>query len=436
MSFRPDPSGGGGSPAGANKSVQYNNGGSFGGVAIGGANKVFGVDAAGTGYEFKTVAGTSNQITVTHGAGTITLSTPQNIHTAATPTFGGLTLAGTQIFSAGAAITGANYETGRDNSGTNQLYANVPTGAGFLWTINAVTKLTIDVANGFYYTRASGAQVRFQEGAGAPSSNSAQIYIAPNNVVTGAFFYCTTSLAGIGTYSNGYDFTLSSSNIVRQTIGANGHITLNQNVGTSSGAASNVFLTCAAANNTNLTASTELSQFIFTPNTQSWGTGALTIQRFTQFQAATVAFTAASTLSDAIGVDFADVVAGTNATITRGVAVRTGNIWLNGGQRIKGTDVNSATYTVLQTDFALEVRYTSTGAQTTTLPAISTVGNGKEFVVIDSGYNALVNNITVARTGGDKINNVAGSYTIGANGRAVTFKSNSTTSNWEIISIV
>lgn len=39
-----------------------------------------------------TITGTSNQITVTNGAGSITLSTPQNIHTAATPTFAGLTL--------------------------------------------------------------------------------------------------------------------------------------------------------------------------------------------------------------------------------------------------------------------------------------------------------------------------------------------------------
>lgn len=39
-----------------------------------------------------TLTGTSNQITVTNGGGSITLSTPQNIHTAATPTFSSLTL--------------------------------------------------------------------------------------------------------------------------------------------------------------------------------------------------------------------------------------------------------------------------------------------------------------------------------------------------------
>jgi hypothetical protein len=40
------------------------------------------------------LTGTANQITVTVGAGSITLALPQNIHTAATPTFGGLTLTG------------------------------------------------------------------------------------------------------------------------------------------------------------------------------------------------------------------------------------------------------------------------------------------------------------------------------------------------------
>ena len=41
------------------------------------------------------IAGTANQITVTPGAGTITLSAPQNLHTGASPTFTGLTLSAT-----------------------------------------------------------------------------------------------------------------------------------------------------------------------------------------------------------------------------------------------------------------------------------------------------------------------------------------------------
>ena len=46
----------------------------------------------GTGYSLATLTGTANRVTVTNGAGTITLSGPQDIATASSPTFTGLTL--------------------------------------------------------------------------------------------------------------------------------------------------------------------------------------------------------------------------------------------------------------------------------------------------------------------------------------------------------
>lgn len=61
-------------------------------IALGTANQLLGVNAGGTEQEYKTLSGTNNQVTVTHGVGGITLSLPQNIHTGATPTFAGLTL--------------------------------------------------------------------------------------------------------------------------------------------------------------------------------------------------------------------------------------------------------------------------------------------------------------------------------------------------------
>lgn len=63
-------------------------------TALGTGNQLLGVNSGGSAAEYKTLGGTSNQITVTHGAGSITLSTPQDIHTAASPTFAGLTLTG------------------------------------------------------------------------------------------------------------------------------------------------------------------------------------------------------------------------------------------------------------------------------------------------------------------------------------------------------
>lgn len=61
---------------------------------LGTANYLSGTNAAGTGWEYKQLAGTSNRVTVTHTANLITLSAPQDIHSGASPTFAGLTLTG------------------------------------------------------------------------------------------------------------------------------------------------------------------------------------------------------------------------------------------------------------------------------------------------------------------------------------------------------
>lgn len=50
------------------------------------------IGSTGNSPSAATLTGTSNQITVTNGAGTITLATPQDIATSSSPTFGGLTV--------------------------------------------------------------------------------------------------------------------------------------------------------------------------------------------------------------------------------------------------------------------------------------------------------------------------------------------------------
>lgn len=51
------------------------------------------------------ITGTTNQVSVTNGSGTITLSLPQNIHTAATPTYGGAFLNGQTVVGNNAVIS-------------------------------------------------------------------------------------------------------------------------------------------------------------------------------------------------------------------------------------------------------------------------------------------------------------------------------------------
>jgi len=66
-------------------------------MSLGTANQVLGMNSGATGYEHKTISGTSNQVTATHGVGTITLSTPQDIGTGSSPTFNGITLTSATI---------------------------------------------------------------------------------------------------------------------------------------------------------------------------------------------------------------------------------------------------------------------------------------------------------------------------------------------------
>jgi len=55
------------------------------------------IGSTGADPVLATITGTANQITVTNAAGSITLSTPQDIHTGASPTFAGLTTTGGRI---------------------------------------------------------------------------------------------------------------------------------------------------------------------------------------------------------------------------------------------------------------------------------------------------------------------------------------------------
>jgi hypothetical protein len=64
----------------------------------------------GTGYTSATITGTANQVTVTNGAGTITLSTPQSIATSSSPSFSGLSITQSSAM-ATVTITGLNTGT-------------------------------------------------------------------------------------------------------------------------------------------------------------------------------------------------------------------------------------------------------------------------------------------------------------------------------------
>ncbi len=111
-----------------------------------------------------------------------------------------------------------------------------------------------------------------------------------------------------------------------------------------------------------------------------------------------------------------------------------GQLTLGAGLNFHTTDVNAAgPYVVLTTDCFIRVRYTATGAISINMPLIANVEEGHLVAVVDSGYNATANNITVVPNGGDKINNVASDYTINVTSSCLWFMANKTTNNWEIV---
>jgi len=84
------------------------------------------------------VAGTTNRITVTDDSdGTITLSTPQDIHTGASPTFAGITLSGITsgvLWSNSGVITGDAPLNLLANPNANKTFNMTTRQLGFLWT--------------------------------------------------------------------------------------------------------------------------------------------------------------------------------------------------------------------------------------------------------------------------------------------------------------
>lgn len=72
------------------------NSGKIGGLpgVSGNSNKIVGVNNAANSWEYKTINGTNNQVNVANAANSITLSTPQDLHTDASPEFNDITLSG------------------------------------------------------------------------------------------------------------------------------------------------------------------------------------------------------------------------------------------------------------------------------------------------------------------------------------------------------
>src|SRR3990167_11448732 len=88
-----------------------------------------------------------------------------------------------QTWSQGSAVTAVNYELGRDADGTNQLHFNVPTGVSFEFSINDVSQMEGRPGCWRYATGAAVTAAQYEVGRDADATN--QLHF---NVPTGAGF--------------------------------------------------------------------------------------------------------------------------------------------------------------------------------------------------------------------------------------------------------
>jgi len=114
----------------------------------------------GTGYSLAALTGTANQINVTNGSGTITLTTPQDIATTSSPTFTALTLTGSTDVT-----TGTNQDLTLSPNGTGQIILSNTTVLSALPAapISATTLCRDDTTHEVVQCPANAAGVSLQE---------------------------------------------------------------------------------------------------------------------------------------------------------------------------------------------------------------------------------------------------------------------------------
>ncbi|HUU88884.1 MAG TPA: hypothetical protein VMX17_14190, partial [Candidatus Glassbacteria bacterium] len=95
----------------------------------------------GTNFTTNTITPTANQVNVVNGAGTITLSLPQNIHTSAQPTFNRIT--STLAPNTGLAVTNRDYVLGLDGANVKTITSNQP---DLITVGGTVADVTLDLA--------------------------------------------------------------------------------------------------------------------------------------------------------------------------------------------------------------------------------------------------------------------------------------------------
>jgi hypothetical protein len=178
------------------------------------------------------ITGTANQVIVANGVGSITLSTPQNIHTAATPMFASEFLtATTNQLVLGTTNTLTISSTALSVSRTYTI-ADAGANANFVLDTGGALTITNAASIGAVLTGTGAATASWQAASsgsitvvksvtakGAAQASSANAYTTLNSVsLTTGTWQCTFEMvvfnaANTGSNANGYDFEIASTTL-------------------------------------------------------------------------------------------------------------------------------------------------------------------------------------------------------------------------------
>jgi hypothetical protein len=141
----------------------------------------------------RTITGTANQVSVSNGdgvSGNPTLSTPQNIHTAATPTFADLTLTG----------TGVIYNTGWGSGATDGIRVSQSAAGVATWDVNATGTTLTDAAGRMDFEPATGQWHWYADREGSSFRAHMQL---ETDIASGGTTYTDTTLTLLGRSGTG-----------------------------------------------------------------------------------------------------------------------------------------------------------------------------------------------------------------------------------------
>lgn len=175
-------------------------------------NGQFLIGSTGTTPALATLTGTANQVTVTNGAGSITLGTPQSIGAGSSPTFVGLTLSG---------LSPSTLVTTNGSNALTSIAGPIGVSAGGLGISTTPNNGFVPIGNGSSYTAAAltaGGGIGIANASGSITvSSTSRSYLSGLTLSTAGSSNTMTTAAGQATDSAGTHVLTLASSLAKST---------------------------------------------------------------------------------------------------------------------------------------------------------------------------------------------------------------------------